>query len=95
MKTLLFINGSMGVGKTAVCKALLEQLTPGIFLDGDWCWNMNPFLVTDETTSMVLGQYHRHPFPVSGLPRVGLCDLRLGDALSGDRPGDFKAPKPK
>ena len=28
MKTLLFINGSMGVGKTAVCKALLEQL-PG------------------------------------------------------------------
>ncbi len=54
MKTLLFINGPMGVGKTAVCKVLLERLTPGIFLDGDWCWNMNPFLVTDETTSMVL-----------------------------------------
>lgn len=52
MKTLVFINGPMGVGKTAVGRALLERLTPGVYLDGDWC--MNPFLVTDETKSMVL-----------------------------------------
>lgn len=54
MKTLIFINGPMGVGKTVVCRALLERLTPGVYLDGDWCWNMNPFQVTDETKSMVL-----------------------------------------
>lgn len=54
MKTLLFVNGPMGVGKTSVCKALLERLTPGVYLDGDWCWNMNPFQVTYETKSMVL-----------------------------------------
>lgn len=54
MKTLLFINGPMGVGKTAVCKALLERLTPGLYLDGDWCWNMNPFQVTEETRALVL-----------------------------------------
>lgn len=54
MKTFIFINGPMGVGKTAVCRALLERLTPGVYLDGDWCWNMNPFQVTDETKSMVL-----------------------------------------
>lgn len=54
MKTLIFINGPMGVGKTAVCRELLERLTPGVYLDGDWCWNMNPFQVTDETKSMVM-----------------------------------------
>lgn len=54
MKTLLLVNGPMGVGKTAVCKALLERLTPGVYLDGDWCWNMNPFQVTDATKAMVL-----------------------------------------
>ena len=54
MKTLLFVNGPMGVGKTTVCKALLERLTPSVYLDGDWCWNMNPFQVTYETKSMVL-----------------------------------------
>ena len=53
MKTLLFINGPMEVGKTAVCKALLKRLTPGAYLDGDHCWDMAPFRVTDETRSMV------------------------------------------
>ncbi len=54
MKTLLFINGPMGVGKTAVCKTLLARLTPGLYLDGDWCWDMNPFRVTEETRALVL-----------------------------------------
>lgn len=25
-----------------------------VFLDGDWCWDMNPFVVTEETKAMVL-----------------------------------------
>lgn len=54
MKTLVFVNGPMGVGKTAVCQELLKLLTPGVYLDGDWCWNINPFRVTDETRAMVL-----------------------------------------
>ena len=54
MKTLIFVNGPMGVGKSAVCRELLKLLTPGVYLDGDWCWNMNPFRVTDETRAMVL-----------------------------------------
>lgn len=54
MKTLIFINGPMGVGKTAVCNKLLEQLQPGVYLDGDWCWNMRPFRVTEETKKLVL-----------------------------------------
>ena len=44
----------MGVGKSAVCRELLRQLTPGVWLDGDWCWNMNPFVVSEENKRMVL-----------------------------------------
>ena len=54
MKRLIFINGTMGVGKTATCNELLNIVQPSVFLDGDWCWNMNPFIVTDETKDMVL-----------------------------------------
>lgn len=53
MKRLIFVNGTMGVGKTSTCKELLGILQPSVFLDGDWCWNMNPFRVTDETKHMV------------------------------------------
>ena len=54
MKKLVLVNGTMGVGKTTVCSLLLKQLQPAVFLDGDWCWNMNPFIVNDETKEMVL-----------------------------------------
>ena len=53
MKQLTLIGGPMGVGKTAVCRRLMEQLAPAAFLDGDWCWCMSPFVVNDETKSMV------------------------------------------
>ena len=54
MKKLILLNGTMGAGKTAICQELLKLLQPGVFLDGDWCWNMNPFIVNDETKQMVL-----------------------------------------
>lgn len=54
MKNLYLIGGTMGVGKTTVCKILKEELQDSVFLDGDWCWNMHPFQVTEETKSMVL-----------------------------------------
>ena len=53
MKTLIFVNGPMGVGKSAVCRELLKLLTPGVYLDGDWCWDSRPFQVTEETCAMV------------------------------------------
>ena len=54
MKTLYLIGGTMGVGKTTVCRELKNQLPGSVFLDGDWCWDMNPFVVTEETKAMVL-----------------------------------------
>lgn len=44
----------MGVGKTTVCKCLKDKLPNAVFLDGDWCWDANPFQVTDETKEMVI-----------------------------------------
>ena len=53
MKTLYFIGGTMGVGKTTVSQALKRSLNRSIFLDGDWCWDMHPFTVTLETKRLV------------------------------------------
>lgn len=36
MKTLLFINGTMGAGKSTVCQALKRMIPPAVVLDGDW-----------------------------------------------------------
>ena len=54
MKTLYLIGGTMGVGKTAVCRELNRLLPGSVFLDGDWCWNMDPFVVNPETKVMVM-----------------------------------------
>ncbi len=54
MKKLIMINGTMGVGKTATSKELHKLLPKCVFLDGDWCWDMLPFIVTEETKRMVL-----------------------------------------
>ena len=54
MKNLYLIGGTMGVGKTTVCRQLKEDLPRSVFLDGDWCWDASPFQVTEETKTMVI-----------------------------------------
>ena len=54
MKKLYLIGGTMGVGKTSVCRLLKKKLPRAVFLDGDWCWDADPFQVNDETTAMVM-----------------------------------------
>lgn len=54
MKTLYFIGGTMGVGKTTVSQQLKKSLNNSVFLDGDWCWDADPFQVTEETKAMVV-----------------------------------------
>ena len=44
----------MGVGKTTVSQQLKKDLPNSVFLDGDWCWDSDPFQVTEETKEMVL-----------------------------------------
>lgn len=54
LKKLIMISGTMGVGKTTTCRELQKILPKNVFLDGDWCWDMQPFVVTEETKTMVL-----------------------------------------
>jgi broad-specificity NMP kinase len=53
MKELIIINGTMGIGKSVTCKELNRKLDKSVWLDGDWCWMMNPFIVNDENKQMV------------------------------------------
>lgn len=53
-KKLYLIGGPMGVGKSTVCSHLKTALSGSVYLDGDWCWDMHPFQVTEETRSMVI-----------------------------------------
>lgn len=54
MKRLYLLGGTMGVGKTTVSQQLKQDLPNSVFLDGDWCWDADPFQVTEETKSMVI-----------------------------------------
>jgi broad-specificity NMP kinase len=54
MKNIFIIGGTMGVGKTVTSQIIKRKLNNSVFLDGDWCWDMNPFQVTEETKQMVV-----------------------------------------
>jgi len=51
---LYIIGGTMGVGKTATCLRLQQHLQKSVFLDGDWCWYMRPFQLTEETKRLAM-----------------------------------------
>jgi broad-specificity NMP kinase len=54
MKNIYLIGGTMGIGKTTICQNIKSKLNYSVFLDGDWCWDMHPFQVTEETKQMVV-----------------------------------------
>jgi hypothetical protein len=54
MKNLIIVGGTMGVGKSATCHELQKLMPRNVFLDGDWCWSAEPFVVNDETKAMVM-----------------------------------------
>lgn len=54
MKKLYLIGGPMGVGKSTLGQHLKRTLDNAVLLDGDWCWDADPFTVNAETKAMVL-----------------------------------------
>ena len=53
-KRLYILGGTMGVGKTTTSHCLQQRLPKCVFLDGDWCWSMHPFQLTEETKRMAM-----------------------------------------
>jgi hypothetical protein len=55
LERLRVFNCSDIRSKTSTCRELQKILPRNVFLDGDWYWDMRPFIVTDETMSMEHG----------------------------------------
>ena len=98
MKNLIFINGTMGAGKTAVSKVLLKLLPDCVMLDGDWCWYADPWTITDETKRMMYNNtgYLLNSFlDCSVYENVIFCwvmhlDSMIDDILSLIRNADYR-----
>ncbi len=54
MKKLILVGGPMGIGKTTISNVLQTSLKPSVWLDGDWCWQMNPWDFSHENKMMVI-----------------------------------------
>ncbi len=80
-KKLILISGSPCVGKTAVGMRLFESYENSAYLDGDWCWCVHPFSVTDarlrnsdRSMSFVLSNYLESEFEYVIFTSVVLTD---------------------
>ena len=84
MKHLYVIGGTMGAGKTAVCRELQKLLPHNVFLDGDWCWDMQPFVVNEENKRMVTNNITcllRSFLDNSGFQNILFCWVLQEDAI--------------
>ena len=80
-KKLILISGSPCVGKTEVGMRLFERYENSAYLDGDWCWCVNPFSVTDKRVrngdknmSFILSNYLNSDFEYVFFTSVVLTD---------------------
>ena len=53
MKKLLFICGPNGVGKTTVCRHIVEHTPNTAYVDSDACRLINPFVLDDATIPVI------------------------------------------
>ena len=87
-KKLILISGSPCVGKTAVGTRLFESYDNSAYLDGDWCWCVHPFSVTDSrlrngdrSMSFVLSNYLDSDFEYVFFTSVVLTDPMIRERI--------------
>ena len=96
-KKLILISGSPCVGKSAVGDKLFESYDNSAYLDGDWCWCVHPFSVTDsrlrngdKSMSFILSNYLDSGFEYVFFTSVVLTDPRIREGiLNGITAGDY------
>jgi len=91
MKKLILLSGSPCVGKTTVGQYLFEQYNNSAYLDGDWCWCVNPFSVEDKrlrngdkSMSFVLSNYLQSEFDYVFFTSVVLTDSGIRENILKD-----------
>ena len=91
MKKLILLSGSPCVGKTTVGQYLFEQYNNSAYLDGDWCWCVNPFSVEDKrlrngdkSMSFVLSNYLQSEFEYVFFTSVVLTDSGIRENILKD-----------
>lgn len=91
MKKLILLSGSPCVGKTTVGQYLFEQYENSAYLDGDWCWCVNPFSVKDKrlrngdkNMSFVLSNYLTSGFDYVFFTSVVLTDSNIRENILQD-----------
>ena len=91
MKKLILLSGSPCVGKTTVGKYLFEHYDNSAYLDGDWCWCVNPFSVKDKrlrngdkSMSFVLSNYLTSGFDYVFFASVVLTDKEIRENILKD-----------
>ena len=78
MQKLIILSGSPCVGKSAAAELLYQAYQNSAYLDGDWCWCVNPFSVEDprlregdKAMSAVLSRLgNKLPPPVSAFQGI-------------------------
>ena len=91
MKKLILISGSPCVGKTTVGQYLFDQYENSAYLDGDWCWCVNPFSVKDKrlrngdkSMSFVLSNYLNSNFDYVFFTSVVLTEATIRENILKD-----------
>lgn len=91
MKKLILLSGSPCVGKTTIGQYLFEQYENSAYLDGDWCWCVNPFSVKDprlrngdKSMSFVLSNYLNSEFNYVFFTSVVLTDCKIRENILKD-----------
>ena len=87
-KKLILISGSPCVGKTAVGTRLFESFDNSAYLDGDWCWCVHPFSVSDKrlrngdkSMSFILSNYLDSGFDYVFFTSVVLTDPGIREGI--------------
>lgn len=94
-KKLIILSGSPCVGKTAVARHLFERYQNSAFCDGDWCWCVNPFSVTDKrlrngdkNMSFMLSTYLNSDFDYVFFSSVVATDFNIRSKILNDIEAD-------